>query len=144
MKLGFTGTQIGMTPLQLLSVAQFIAHNQVTDSHSGDCIGADKDFYDLITLANKNKNFQRICRFGHVPVNDSKRAFCAYDVERKALPYLDRNHNIVDECDFLIATPKEKEEQLRSGTWATIRYAKKTKKKGMIVFPDGSVENFNQ
>ena len=142
MKLGFTGTQIGMTTMQLLKVAQFITRNKITDSHSGDCIGADKEFYELVTLANENKDFPRICRFGHIPSNNSKRAFCKYDVEREPKPYLERNHNIVNESDYMIATPKEKEEQLRSGTWATIRYSKKVDKKGMIVYPDGTIESF--
>ena len=46
----------------------------------------------------------------------------------------------MDNSDILIATPKEKEEQLRSGTWATIRYAKKTKKIVFLVYPDGKYE----
>ena len=36
-------------------------------------------------------------------------------------------------------------EILRSGTWATIRYARKKSKKVMLIFPDGTMtkENFN-
>ena len=54
---------------------------------------------------------------------------------------LDRNHDIVDDSDILIACPGEKEEVLRSGTWATIRYAKKQGKSVIIIYPDGEVEN---
>lgn len=142
MKLGFTGTQVGMTPMQLLRVAQYIAENDISEAHMGDCIGADKQFYELIAMANKNKIFPWITTIGHIPNYDSKRAFCKYDVTREPKPYLDRNHDIVDESWFLIGTPKEKEEQLRSGTWATIRYAKKLDRRGMIVYPDGVIQKF--
>jgi len=50
--------------------------------------------------------------------------------------YLVRNHDIVDAVDKMYAFPKEIEEQWRgSGTWATIRYAKKKKKSLMVSFP---------
>jgi len=144
MKLGFTGTQNGMTPPQLLKVAQFIIANKLSESHSGDCIGADKEFLTLVQMGNKNKNFNHIKTIGHIPDNDSKRAFGAYDEERIPKSYLDRNHDIVDESDTVIATPFEKDEQLRSGTWATIRYAKKQGKPVTIFLPDGTIQCFNQ
>ena len=141
MKLGFTGTQEGMTPYQLVKIALFLARNQPTESHSGDCVGADKDFLDLINLANLSPKFDKIITVGHIPSNNSKRAFGQYRIEMEPKPYLERNHNIVDQSDFIIATPKENNEQLRSGTWATIRYARKSNKKGMIVFPNGDTED---
>ena len=53
--------------------------------------------------------------------------------------YLDRNHDIVDQTDLLIATPKENTEVLRSGTWATIRYAKKINKPTWIIETNGNI-----
>lgn len=45
-----------------------------------------------------------------------------------------RNKKIVDNCDILIALPIDKDvEELRSGTWATIRYARKLNKKIIII-----------
>jgi predicted Rossmann fold nucleotide-binding protein DprA/Smf involved in DNA uptake len=41
---------------------------------------------------------------------------------------LERNHLIVAACDVLNAAPLQDEEILRSGTWATIRYARKAGK----------------
>jgi hypothetical protein len=38
--------------------------------------------------------------------------------------YLDRNHDIVDSCSILLALPTG-QEILPSGTWATIRYARR-------------------
>lgn len=52
-----------------------------------------------------------------------------------------RNHDIVDATEWLIATPK-KFEEIRSGTWATVRYAKKVKKPVTIIWPDGSIEEW--
>jgi hypothetical protein len=54
------------------------------------------------------------------------------------LPPLDRNKMMVDDCEALIATPRLMVEELRSGTWSTIRYARKCRKPVHIVWPDGS------
>ena len=44
-------------------------------------------------------------------------------------PYLKRNEDIVNKCDVLIACPIDKNKEiLRSGTWATIRKARKLNK----------------
>lgn len=41
-------------------------------------------------------------------------------------PYLERNANIVEESSILIACPIDKnEEEWRSGTWSTVRKARK-------------------
>lgn len=49
-------------------------------------------------------------------------------------PYLKRNIDIVDNTDILIGCPSG-EEIVRSGTWHTIRYAKKQNKKIMMIRP---------
>jgi hypothetical protein len=79
----------------------------------------------------------------HPPNVDRFRAFCkgATQVEIPK-PYLDRNKDIVKSCDLLIAFPNSKEEQIRSGTWSTMRFAKKIKRKMIIIFPDGSKEEY--
>jgi len=125
MKIGFTGTQIGMTPNQFGELARLIAIG-VTDNpcefHHGDCIGADAEAHSIADAFG--------CRIViHPPTNTSKEAFCKVDSEWDTVlppkPYLDRNHDIVDACDVLLAAPKSIEEELRSGTWATVRYARK-------------------
>lgn len=63
----------------------------------------------------------------HPPGDPKLRAFCegAYRV-MPPQPYLQRNHAIVDASEILFALPLEAERELqRSGTWATIRYARK-------------------
>ena len=118
-KIGFTGTQKGMKGYQPFLIRLFFKKyaSEISEVHHGDCIGADKDFHDIA------KEFLLKVVL-HPPKNPSKRAFCKAEVEFPKEEYLDRNHKIVDNCDMLIATPKG-EEELRSGTWATIRYAKK-------------------
>jgi hypothetical protein len=39
----------------------------------------------------------------------------------------------------LIATPSTDDEQLRSGTWATVRYARKAKKRIKLIFPNEKI-----
>ena len=58
---------------------------------------------------------------------------------RTPRPYLSRNKDIVRETDMLIATPAEAEEQRRSGTWSTIRFARKLGKPVFVIWPDGTV-----
>jgi len=138
-KIGFTGTQIGMTDPQYFVLTRFFQNyrNEVEEVHHGDCIGADDDFHTLVRL---HTNIKIVI---HPPKKKSKRAFKQGDVILKPDEYLTRNHNIVNACDILIATPKENEEVLRSGTWATIRYGKKSNKMVMIIFPCGKVEITN-
>jgi hypothetical protein len=53
--------------------------------------------------------------------------------------FLTRNRLIVDLADELLAAPAGFGEELRSGTWATIRYARKRHKLTRIFWPDGTV-----
>jgi len=133
MKIGFTGTQTGITPPQfdlLVEVLQEL--HEVTEAHHGDCLGADREFSIIVD-----------CIFGtgkihcHPPEDGKKRAFCRVDVMYEALPFLVRNHNIVNKTDILIACPKGMNEEVRSGTWATVRFARKQKGIIVILWPDG-------
>ena len=130
---GFTGTQRGLSLPQAKALKSLMENLQLEEFHHGDCIGADAaaasfahDLHLRIVI--------------HPPVIATKRAFCKGDEERIARPYLERNHDIVNESDLLIATPGETEEQLRSGTWATIRFARKRHKPIFLVFPNGTIE----
>ena len=145
MKLGFTGTQSGMTVQQITTICNYVAEFVPVDAHMGDCIGADHQFHDIINEFNNRVEPDDMCvMVGHIPIYDSKRAFCLYDEVREPKPYLDRNHDIVNESDLLIVAPKETSEQLRSGTWATYRYAKKHNKHIIVVYPNGDIEELNK
>lgn len=139
MKVGFTGTQQGMTIEQKRKLAKLIDGYKngkaiIQEFHHGDCVGADEEA-DFIALS------IMIPRVVHPPIEEKKRAFCRGGdiIFRVTKPYLERNHDIVDETDCLIATPKEDVEQLRSGTWATIRYARKKHKPVFIILPNGKI-----
>lgn len=130
---GFTGTQVGMTEAQFTRVSRILA-SWGGWVHHGDCIGADKQFHDIA-------HARGIKVAIHPPTHSGKRAFCVGDVCHVPADYLTRNRQIVDASLGLIGTPKSFEEELRSGTWATIRYARRSKKPVVIVWPDGSVSN---
>jgi len=144
-KVGFTGTQEGMTSLQkksFLSVWQMIEDEigPIHEFHHGDCFGADFEAHGMARNAFSHVGVGVVVI--HPPNVNIKRAFCSnYFIDNvkieKPLPYLERNTEIVKACDVLIATPKEREEVLRSGTWATIRRVRKYNKKLAVIFPDG-------
>ena len=123
MKVGFTGTQRGMTILQKAGLRALLGGLKATELHHGDCIGADAEA-DAIA---HDLGLRVVI---HPPENPAKRAFCKGDAARIEKPYLVRNHDIVDETEVLIAGPLNGEgDDPRSGTWATIRYAQRRKKR---------------
>lgn len=130
--LGFTGTRDGMTFAQMLTVAHMV--ERCDELHHGDCVGADFDAHRLAMHHQKRVVI-------HPPDNDRLRARCWANEFRDEKPYLDRNRDIVDESDVLIATPKETCEG-KGGTWYTVRYARKVGKEVNVVWPNGSVTVF--
>lgn len=135
MKIGFTGTQRGMTDAQKERVNVYINNKDTFEFHHGDCIGSDATACDLADVGGKHI----VC---HPPLNCEKRAFKKYHEIREPLDYLARNREIVKECDLLIATPKGHQEELRSGTWATVRFARHIGKSVIIIYPDGSERGY--
>jgi hypothetical protein len=51
-------------------------------------------------------------------------------------PPLVRDKIIVDIAEILIAAPKSMTEILRSGTWTTVRYARRQKKQIIMLWPE--------
>ena len=135
-RIGFTGTQKGMTEAQKKTFTEIISQYTSLEFHHGDCIGADEEAHKIVLKTKK-----AVITI-HPPDDSIKRAFCSGDKVLPPFPYLTRNKHIVQNSDYLIATPKEDKEVLRSGTWSTIRYAKKLGLQVMIIFPDGGVIDF--
>jgi len=104
----------------------------ITEFHHGDCVGADAEAHEIFG----DEEHTVI----HPPANASKRAWCEAKTILPVYDYLDRNHAIVDETDLLIACPAKDKEQLRSGTWATVRYARKLSRPVIIITPAGNIE----
>jgi hypothetical protein len=139
-RLGFTGTRKGMTNRQLLSFLEtvkiFAKARIIKEFHHENYIGADKETHDkMINIS----GCEVIVHFAKI--KSPMIAKLEGDFWRMpSKPPLERNKDIVDETDNLIACPDSSKEKLRSGTWATIRYAKKKNKAVVIVFPNGEVE----
>jgi hypothetical protein len=129
MKIGFSGSRIGLTDSQKYHFSQLLLDLKGNEFHHGDAVGADADAHRIAL----NMGYAIVI---HPPKNPSKRAFCKIGDILPEKDYLDRNKDIVDATDVLIATPKENTEQLRSGTWSTVRYARKKGKKVYIIKPD--------
>jgi len=140
MRIGFTGTRKGMTKKQSDVLRRILIGNLsdintgINEFNHGNCIGADEE---AAIMAHELK----YTVFAHHPMDVNKSSdnlVKINDVNHEPKPYLERNRNIVKATDFIVATPSTKEEVLRSGTWATIRYAKdKLKKPYYIIYPDG-------
>ena len=94
--------------------------------HHGDCLGMDAAVHRIAIQAG-------FCVFIHPPVSEKKRAFCQGGHVLSPFPYLERNHMMVDASDVLLAVPKTYVEVLRSGTWSTIRYARRRKVEVIII-----------
>lgn len=133
---GFTGTRVGMTPAQQTGLQRLFQTLTMASFHHGDCVGADAEAHALVATHTPS-----VVLVLHPPLHKAQRAFCASSVAREPQEYLKRNQAIVNETDFLIAAPAEMQEQMRSGTWATIRYARKHHKTIYIIYPDGSIQH---
>ncbi len=133
MKVGFTGTQKGMTEAQQKTLKLFFETkiHIIKELHHGDCIGADAEAHAIA----RKLNYIIII---HPPIEKKKRAFCQGDSSCIPKYYIERNHEIVDSTDFLLVAPKNYEEERRSGTWTTYRYARRKRKMIVIIYPDGT------
>lgn len=131
LSLGFTGTRNEPTEAQ----KNWLWHeiHAYRELHHGACVGADY-------LAHQAALSAGIPIVIHPPINGRLRM--RYDPVATWLPaknYLERNRDIVDATDEIIALPDGPERQ-QSGTWATVRHAVKLGRLVTICYPDGRVE----
>lgn len=132
MRIGFTGTRHGMTPAQEQALRGMLAARHGATLHHGDCIGADAQAHEVASLLGRSVTI-------HPPKEAAMRAWKASPDIRAPKAYLTRNKDIVRETEFLIAAPAETEEQMRSGTWSTVRFARRLGKPVFLILPDGTV-----
>jgi hypothetical protein len=103
--------------------------------HHGDCVGWDAQcHYIARELA--------VDIIIHPPDRDDYRAFCEdANFWHKPKPYLMRNRDIVRDTSILLGLPRTMHEEKRnSGTWYTIRHARKLVRKVIVILPDGCVQ----
>lgn len=138
-RIGITGTQKGIKEHRLNLIKNFILdktyeYNDI-EIHHGACIGVDTQVHVFC------RGFDgKVDIIVHPPIDKSKQGVLPklrgreHNVYwRVPYDYLVRNKHIVNECDILVAAPSTQYEVLRSGTWATIRYARKMGKGAIVV-----------
>lgn len=140
MKVGFTGTRNGMSDAQVHVVVDLLEERLPDEVHHGDCIGADEMFHEICTKWMSKLPFT----VGHPADRPDMRAHCAFDLELPEKPPLDRNADIVEASDILIATPDGPERVRGSGTWYTVRIARLKLKQIFIVDTYGRIEEENR
>lgn len=132
MILGFTGTRKNLTPFQRAALVTFLVNMRPAEIHHGDCQGADAELHEMARIL-----LTRI--IVHPPSDPALRAFCLGTEVLPARPYLVRDRDIAEACEELAACP-DGPERAKSGTWYTIRQARKLGKTVTIFYPDGRVE----
>jgi hypothetical protein len=133
MKYGFTGTQLGMSDRQKDELRRLMGNVVDGEFHHGDCVGADFEAHQIvwsfmfgptIIIHPPTISLKRANAWGWDPLGT--RPWRAHGcIQLPVKPYLERNHDIVDQTDTLIAAPRTNEEEQRSGIWATVRYARR-------------------
>lgn len=146
LKLGFSGTRTGMNSFQYFLLTRFIdffaGRFRVSEFHHGDCTGSDAEAHRLIAKLYPNTKI-----IIHPPEDPKHRAYCLHKHGSllDTRPYLERDREIAQVCDTLLATPKSTMED-HSGTWSTIRYKREYQEKNwivpsvVIILPEGTVQ----
>jgi hypothetical protein len=129
-EVGYTGTRQGMSAAQLLRLPIELHRAGATALHHGDCRGGDEQAHVI------GRSLGLWIK-GHPPKASGLRAFCICDELAIPKPFLIRNQAIVLETRLLIATPVGPE-ILRSGTWSTVRFARRHSLPWVVIAPDGT------
>lgn len=146
-RIGITGTRLPPTESQakglrgILMDVMYSGHTP--EVHHGCCVGADEMAHDLCYQLAQEVGRQ-IDVVVHPPDDDKLVYEMGLAAERvmPPQPYLKRNREIVDRCEFLVALP-DKPERLRSGTWSTVRFARHLGKPIMILWANGDTTDEN-
>jgi hypothetical protein len=133
MHLGVTGTKEGLTEKQFNVFIEMLSEMQFTHLHQGDCVGVDNE----VTIIVRHEKPEVII-VRHPPIKKHYQAFGPYDETWPDKDYLVRDQDNVNCSDYMFAFPKG-EEVIRSGTWTTVRYARKKGIPITIIMPNGEV-----
>ena len=123
-----------MTEVQFDIIKGYIKEDTcVTHLHEGDAVGVD---YEITLLfAHYRPEVEIVC---HPPIKPHYRAYGPYDQIKEEKDYLVRDQDNVNESQYLWACPNGAE-IIRSGTWATVRYARIKGIPITIVMPNGEI-----
>lgn len=104
--------------------------------HHGWCIGADDEAAAIAKVAGctviAHPGFSK-----GKPDDTTFRAMNEHynDAVLPAKEFIARDHDIVDITECLVAAPHGEKELVRSGTWTTVRYARKKNRNIVMVWP---------
>jgi hypothetical protein len=138
MKIAFTGTTVGLTRSQRIELDTFLAKLPgANELHHGMAVGADAQANDAARrLGWRTVGYPGVDKHGEP---GGRAPGLVLDEVHPERPYLKRNRGIVAGAALLVATPRGPE-QRRSGTWATVRYARQAGVPVLIIWPDGTTE----
>lgn len=149
---GITGTRESPSIPQALALSRILnaiarqwAHGNAAitavEIHHGMCTGTDETAHYV------GRKMPDVRIHGH-PGTDAKgnapyrMPGGVFDVTDEPKIYRDRNWDIVTACGILIACPLFPEKHARSrhsGTWQTVRFARRANKPVIIIRPDGKI-----
>jgi len=131
---GFSGTRAGMSHTQYEIIRVCLSIGKPAIVRHGGAHGSDTEFHAL---------WREECplRFADIWPADQARVKLFDGQDHVAMnsvrPPLTRNEEIVKRSTFLIAAPHSQKEELRSGTWTTVRMARRIHVPVLIVWPNG-------
>ena len=114
-----------MSPFQKLILGRILDRYSPNFITHGGCIGADEEFHKMCLSRKTNKSISHYIMVFPSNLKDQQGNWKGANYVCKGQDPLVRNQIIVDQSDILIAAPRSDNEEQRSGTWATIRYARK-------------------
>jgi hypothetical protein len=124
-----------MTAYQRSEVERILRHFRPIQFHHGGCVGADAEAHEIGVACGVP---QIVVHPGNDPaltaeLNPSSTS--TFVTVLPAAPPLKRNREIVRAVDRLIAAPLTDTEVARSGTWATVRFARRHRFVHLTILP---------
>ena len=144
MILTLTATRRGITSAQRAAVPGLLAAYPTTLLHGG-APGGDEELHELIS--GLRGFLVSNCQVEVYPANASRHMFWkdkarfapfALTVQPPEHPLV-RNQIMATRADHVLACPETAHEVLRSGTWTTVRAARRAGHRVTIIEPDGTV-----
>lgn len=136
--MAFTATRKGITVGQIASAREIAEAEMPTTFLHGCAEGGDRQLHGVATPGRRELCPSRKDQFKWAMDNkadgDSIR-----DIPVGKTPEIRRNREMVDRCCVLVACPETETEVVRSGTWATVRYARSKGKRLAVISPNGDV-----
>lgn len=135
-----SGTREGASDAQLLALAETLLHYKEThgsnvELHHGDCLGVDVQAAEVAAIM----KYEVV---SHPPTKNNMRAFHDSDVIMPTKGYLERDRDLAELCDVLIAMPLVHDVNAESGTWYTIRHAMRINKDVIVIDRDGILHHY--